>query len=245
MENLQPGQVILPNGPQPSGDGSPQPVRPAEVTEPTPTPSPLPEPSTPPATQMTAAPAVPKPEPNFYTGTAAPELSAQQQWVEPAPSFATPDTAEDDLNWTASEFMSHDKSLQWFAFLAVAAVAITIVAYLISKDKITAGIILFAAASFGVFATRKPRDQQYALSHSGLQLGSRFYSLHEFKSFSIVAEGTVTSMVLMPLKRFMPPLTLYVPPEMETQVADILAMNLPLEVHKADAVDSLLRRIHF
>jgi hypothetical protein len=49
----------------------------------------------------------------------------------------------------------------------------------------------------------------------------------------------------MPLKRFMPPLTVYLAPEMEEQIVDFLAQLLPFERHRQDAVDGLLKRIRF
>ena len=117
--------------------------------------------------------------------------------------------------------------------------------YLITKDKISAGIALFVALIFGVFAARKPRVQQYVLNAHGIIIGTKHYIFQNFKSFSITDDGATASVVFMPLKRFMPALTIYVVPDMEEQVIDFLSGLLPFEQHRQDAVDSFLKRIRF
>lgn len=118
-------------------------------------------------------------------------------------------------------------------------------AYLISHDKITTGVILLVMLGFGIAAARRPRTQQYRLSPGGLQIGGRAYSFHEFRTFSVTEDGSIVSIVFTPLKRFMPALTIYVAPDIEEQVVGFLSAFLPFERHKADAVDSLMRRIRF
>jgi hypothetical protein len=58
-------------------------------------------------------------------------------------------------------------------------------------------------------------------------------------------EGDIVSIVFMPLKRFSPPLTIYLTSGMADQVVDLLASILPIEQHKQDAFESLLKRIRF
>ncbi len=53
------------------------------------------------------------------------------------------------------------------------------------------------------------------MNRSGLQIGVKSYGFQDFKTFSIAEEGAIVSIVFMPLKRFMPPLTIYVAPDME------------------------------
>jgi hypothetical protein len=150
-----------------------------------------------------------------------------------------------ELSWVGEEFVAHDKNARWFIVLGGAGLLVTLVIYLATKDKFTTGIIIFTAIAFGLFAARKPKQQSYRLSGQDLQVGNKSYGLHDFKSFSADDEGGVTSVVFMPLKRFMPPLTIYVPQNIEHDVTSYLTAFLPFEARKADAVDSLMRRIHF
>ena len=225
MEEMQPGQVIQPHNstePAAPSDGAPEPVRPPEVSqEPAPSPNASPEPSAPPEQINT---------PQF------------QPQIEALASYEAP---QDDLSWTASEFIAHEKSAGWYGVLALGGVLLAAAIYWFTKDAITAGIILFAAIALGVFAARKPRTQQYALTSQGVHIGGKTYDFQAFKAFSVAPEGAITSIVFLPLKRFMPALTIYVAPEVEDQAIDYLADRLPVEPHKPDAIDSLLRRIHF
>jgi hypothetical protein len=149
------------------------------------------------------------------------------------------------ISWTAAEFVEHAKSPAWYAALAGSAVVIAALAYLISRDNITTGVIVLVMIGFGFFAARRPRTMSYALDAFGLQIGQKEYAFHEFKTFSVTEEAATISIVFMPLKRFMPPLVIYLAPDIETKVVDFLSAFLPYEPHEADVIESLMRRIHF
>jgi len=241
MNDTQPGQVIVPHEPDEApGDGAPKPERPDERPESAPNPGPAPEPE---ASDRAVA----------STAASGPPLQADTEaagWQfrqEPAESAAgmTPVGPPQDVSWTASEFIAHEKSAGWYALLVLGGLAATAVVYLLTKDKISTSVVLLAAIAFGFFAARKPRTQQYSLTGRGLQIGQKFYGFQDFKTFSVSEEGAIASIVFAPMKRFMPPLTIYVAPDIENSVVDFLSAYLPLEEHKADAVDSLLKRMRF
>jgi hypothetical protein len=149
------------------------------------------------------------------------------------------------LSWTASEFIHHQKTAGWYVMLGLAGIILAAVVFLLTRDMISTGVIIFAALIFGFYAGHKPRTLNYKLDDSGLTIGEKFYSYASFKSFAVAEEGAFSSIVLMPLKRFMPSLSLYYEPKDETKITDILALRLPVETHKRDAVDSLMHRIRF
>jgi hypothetical protein len=151
----------------------------------------------------------------------------------------------ENVSWTAAQFTEHEKSFGWYGALLLGGAAAAALIYFLTKDKITTGVIIFAVIAFGVFASRKPKSEEYAVSAEGLQVGQKLYAFHDFKTFSVVDEGNAASIVFMPLKRFMPPLTVYITPEVEDQVVDFLSVYLPFSEHKADAVEGFLRRIRF
>ena len=187
---------------------------------------------------MTATEAAPA-----STEAVAAEESGWSYNHDSAPA-AQPDIPE-QLTWTAAEFVEHPKSAGWYGLLALVGIVASVADYFITRDLFSSVIILFAAAAFGTFAARKPHEQQYGLDSHGVLIGNKAYSLQDFKTFSITEEGGVVSIVFMPLKRFMPPLTIYLAPEIEETVVNFLSSFLPLEQHKTDAVDSLMRRIRF
>lgn len=242
-DQLQPGQVISPHGadePAVPNTGAPEPERPIEpAAEPTPPPTPGLEPVADPVTVLAPNPDLPLP---------GAEVN-EAEWSFRTESDAIPGIPQPQLSgpltWMAAEFIEHEKSPQWYGLLALGGFAAAAIDYWITHDLFSTGVILFAVAAFGLFAARKPREQQYGLDAQGILVGNKVYQYHDFKTFSVIDEGKAISVVFMPLKRFMPPLTIYLTPDIEEKVLNFLSAFLPFEQHRADAVDSLLRRIRF
>lgn len=222
MDNMQPGQVIVPRS---SADSAQQPggAPPAQVPDdvpelPVPSPVAAPEPTNPNVAPATVAAA----SPDGVVG----------QFYRPAeterPQF-TDISVHDAITWTASEYIAHEKGAGWYVALVVGCLVAAVADYLLLKDKVSAVIIVLAAIGLPMVYARKPRTQQYALTTQGLQVGTKVYPLQDFKNFSVAEEGAIASIVLMPMKRFMPPLTVFVAPDMEDQIINFLGNILPLE----------------
>ena len=189
-------------------------------------PNPAPMPQTPPPAQV----------PQEMSGPEQPEFAA------PAPADFTGDT----LNWEAEEFAHNAKSSQWYSLSVVAALVIAAVVYFINRDIITAVIVFFAIIGLAFFSGRQPRVQQYSLSMQGVQVGSKWYDFADFQGFSIVADGPAArNILLIPLKRFMPLITINLPPDQEDAAADILGSVLPMQQRQGDPVDHFMRRLKF
>jgi hypothetical protein len=153
--------------------------------------------------------------------------------------------ADAPISWTASEFIAHEKKANWYGMLALCAFGLAALILLLTRDFISAIIVIFGAVLFGIYADRKPRQLPYQLSHHGLRIGSRHFELQQFRSFSVVQEGAFSSIVLMPLKRFAPITTIYYPPEDEDQIIDVLSTQLPYAEHSHDFIERLMHRIRF
>ena len=246
---MQPGQVIRPQStddPQPAPAG-PQPDRPEEEPEENPQPAPTPGPGSEPAAaeQPQSAPAIAAEAAHGDLSEPPAPEQPDTGWQFRPSTRGAQQSLPADITWTASEFISHEKNAGWYGALIVVGAVVAAGDYVLTKDWLSAGVIAFATVAFAALSARKPRTQQYALTHQGLQIGNKAYFFQDFKNFSITEEGAIASVVFMPLKRFMPPLTIYLTPDMEDQVVGFLSQVLPFEQHRADAVDSLMRRIRF
>ncbi|TAH36610.1 hypothetical protein EYC59_00325 [Candidatus Saccharibacteria bacterium] len=239
MEEFKPGQVVSPQG-DTTGAGNQQPVNPVPPAPPQPER---------PTEQLPTEVSVPTTETPL--AAAADQLPVADGWQYRPEELGAGDSEYDtidrtqEITWTAAEFVARDKSPTWYLALATAGVIASALIYWVTKDKITTAIIAFALFAFGLFAARKPKSQTYGLDARGLRIGQRLYSFTSFKSFAISEEGHTASLVFMPLKRFMPPLTIHVTPEVEDQAIDFLAHVLPFDQNHRDAVDSLMKRIRF
>ena len=150
-----------------------------------------------------------------------------------------------DVTWTASEFIAHDKTAGWYIGLMAVAILLAAAIYLLTSDPVSAAVIIVAALFLAYYGSHKPRQLEYHLDSEGIKVGERHYGYDAFRSFSVVPEGAFSSIVFMPLKRFALPLTLYYAPDDEEKIVSLLVDRLPLEEHRPDAVDSLMRRIRF
>lgn len=177
-----------------------------------------------------------------YTPTqpvATQPIQPQNPVEQPAPK------PEASIRWEASEFVDHEKNNNWFLLLGGAAIAVSVIVYLMSKSIFSSVVIFFAAAAFGVTAKQKPRTLQYSLLPTGIQVGEKRYRYDDFRSFSVVQEGALWSIILQPTKRFMPTLTIYIDPNDGEKIFDVLATQMPHEEHQLDSIDRFMKRIRF
>ncbi|HEX7963758.1 MAG TPA: hypothetical protein VF466_04170 [Candidatus Saccharimonadales bacterium] len=149
------------------------------------------------------------------------------------------------VEWSASEFIAHDKNPLWYVTLIVIAALVTGIIYFISRDIVSVVAIVVLASVFGVAASRKPRIVEYRLDRGGITVGRRFHPYGDFKSFAVIEEGVFASITLLPLKRFNLPLSIYFSPDDEHEIMDVIANHLPLQPGALDSLDRFMRNIHF
>jgi hypothetical protein len=149
------------------------------------------------------------------------------------------------VEWTASEFIDHDKGPLWYLALTGLTVLVCAGLYLLTRDIVTIIVVAILAAVLGVAAARKPRIVAYRLDRGGLSIGKSFHPYGDFKSFAVIDEGAFASITLLPLKRFNLPVSVYFSPEDERIILDIIANHLPLQPGALDSIDRLMRNIHF
>lgn len=236
-QNMAPSPV---KPPEPASPVAPKPVEESVAPVAQPIPAPLAEPAVAPPVAQTdpaqeAQPLIEQEAPKSLFRAEDEEIDAGQ----------TPKQEIEPISWTASEFVHHEKNVSWYTVLGGVSVLIAGAVYLLTKDVISAAVVVVAAFTLGFYGARKPKQLDYQLDASGLSIGSKHFRYGEFKSFSVAQEGAFSSIVLMPLKRFSQVTTLYFAPENETEIIKILSMTLPFEEHKKDAVDKLMHKIRF
>lgn len=152
---------------------------------------------------------------------------------------------DESVNWSASEFLAHDKGAGWYLTLVGIAALLAAVVYLLTKDVISTSVVIAAAALFGIYAGRRPKTLAYQLDGSGLSISDKFYSYGQFRSFAVMHDGGTESITFMPLRRFMPSLTIYFSPDNEQKIVELLSARLPMENGWRDPIDQFLHRIRF
>ncbi len=192
----------------------------------------------------------PKPQVQPPIGQSAGQVSSAT--VQHSPANVAPNqpkqgvSSENTIQWQASEFVDHQKTKGWFLLCGVGAVVLGAVIYLIAGHNILSTVVVVVAMlTFGIYAGQKPRTLTYALLPGVLKIGTKQYSYDDFKTFNVIQEGVLNGVVLQPLRRFMPPLTLYFAEEDGEKIFDILASHIPHEERAVDPIDNLMRRIRF
>jgi hypothetical protein len=182
-------------------------------------------------------------------GVQAPSGTEQSPDAESQPGAESqPEPASDDgqaVTWTASEFIAHDKPFGWYVALGLGAAVFAGLVYLVTRDLISVTVVLVATFLFGLYAGHKPRQMEYRLDANGLSVGQKRFGYDAFRSFAVLEEGAIPSIVFMPLKRFAVPTTIYYPPEEEDKIVGVLADRLPMEQRGHDAIDRLMHRIRY
>lgn len=179
--------------------------------------------------------------------------SQPQQSDNPSSSAVAGAPAETDpgrsskpaVTWTASEFVSHQKDTSWYAFFIGSLTGVVILIFLITRDIISSAVIGLAGILFIILAHHKPRELAYTLDDKGVTIGRKFYPYTQFKSFGLGREGVIGAINLMPLRRFMPELSIYYPPEEENKILAIISEHLPHDQREEQGVDRLLRKMKF
>jgi len=165
------------------------------------------------------------------------DMPQQPQSVTSAPHV--------DLSWEASEYIHHSKSPMWFAGFVGLMLVLLAVAYFLTHAWTFVILVVVMAVAIGVFATRPPRTLHYALTDAGIQIEQSGYHYSDFRAFGIINDGPLYSVMLIPVKRFMPAVNIYFDENDGEKIVDILGTRLPMEDLHLDAVDRLMRRLRF
>ena len=148
-----------------------------------------------------------------------------------------------EINWEASEYIHHEKSVGWYLLFGLGSAIIIGGTYLLLEDIISIIVVTLMSITILVFANRRPRALQYVLSDEGIKIDGRGYAYSSFKSFSIMQYGAVESIYLEPLERFMPPISVYYAPEQAEMITEMIGQYLPHRDREPDFVDRLVHRI--
>ena len=161
------------------------------------------------------------------------------------PTQAPERPASGTVKWTASEYIEHNKTSSWFGLALIVLVVAVAVIYLVTRDVLAAFMVAMAGIIFGVFSARSPRVLEYAVTAEGVQIGQKLYRYEELRSFAVNDDGPLPSILLIPLKRFLPPITVFYEPQTGDSIINVLASYLPFEHKQPDMVEKLMSHIRF
>ena len=170
-----------------------------------------------------------------------PEIEEQEPELEEAPAQAQ--STEEPVRWQAQEYIQHDKGTLWFvAFVLVSLGMMAIAIFVIKSITFNILVPVMAAALF-VYVNRPPRMIDYTLSRQGLHINDHLYPFAEFKGFGVIHDGKEYSILLLPVKRFKPGVSVYFPEAAGEAIVDMLGARLPMQTLHLDIIDRVIRKL--
>ncbi|HEY0964888.1 MAG TPA: hypothetical protein VGE13_00220 [Candidatus Saccharimonadales bacterium] len=191
-------------------------------------------------------------------------VATEPQWQQEAPAAKTESMTADEyenddtdvdgptelpeiqpINWQAQEYLQYDKSPAWYIVFGVIVCSLVGIAIFLQAWTFVALIPVMAVALV-VYAHRPPHVVNYAFSEKGLYINDMLHPMGEFKTFSVVqsANPEQNQLVLIPVKRFRPSMTIFFPSSIGEQLVDIVGAYLPSQPYKPDAVDKIIQKLH-
>lgn len=148
--------------------------------------------------------------------------------------------AEKVIQWSAKEHVTQERNVGWyFGLFGVAAVLVALAVW--QQQWTFIALIVVSVVALLVYVLRPPRELEYTLDDKGITESGKFFGYDSFKSFGVLQEGEVYSIVLIPRKRFSPRVTVYFPKEKGEEIVDAFGARLPMEEAKADLLDKLVK----
>lgn len=213
-----------------------------------------PQPTHPPVTELPAVPVVteaplepqtPPVEPVQPQPTATELVATPEASLLVSEPMGRPVETQSGLEWRASEYIEHEKSVKWFIVLGVVTLALAAVALFVMKNYTFALLLVVMGIAIAVWAKRPAAELFYRLEATGVRINDKFFSMHDFRSFGLLQDGALYAVQLLPTKRFSPGVTVYFPHELGEQIVDTLGASLPMEDLQPDWIDKISRKLNF
>jgi hypothetical protein len=178
-----------------------------------------------------------------------PESANQPGWQfseEAGPAAApAPRARNQGTSWRASEYIPHHRGFTWFLVLTFGIAGASALVFLLTRDIASTAAVAVVGVCFGVFALRQPQILDYTVDRTGVYIGQKFYPYNLFRSFSLLEEDAMPSVLFMPQHKFGLPITIYFALEDEKKIVEIIGSHLPHEERSVPPVDRLMSKIRF
>lgn len=177
-----------------------------------------------------------------------PQIQPQQsgwQFVSDENQSPPSQLQDTQISWTASEFVAYQKTAGWYFLMILGMLALAAIIFAVTQDWISTTSIILIGILFLAFASRKPRTLNYQITKDGIQIGEKLYAFNTLKSFAVIDEGSLHSVMLIPVQRFLPSISIYFDPQEEQKIVEAIGSYLPHEDRKQDAIDRFMHKIRF
>lgn len=146
-------------------------------------------------------------------------------------------------SWQAPEGVHVKREKSWYILFAIVVLALMALSIFVFKSITFTILIPVMATAVILLSAKPPRMINYAISAKGVYVADRLYDFSEFRAFGVMVDEQLSSVLLLPVKRFSPGLTIYFTAADGEKVVDMLGARLPMQEIKPDALDKFIRMI--
>jgi hypothetical protein len=152
---------------------------------------------------------------------------------------------DNTFSWNAPEFVHHPKNFAWYAQFTLVSLALAALIYFLTKSIVSISVVIVGTLLLAYYSAKEPQEITYSMNNRGITVRQKYYAYENFRSFSLVEEGTARSIVFMPQKRFALMLSIYYQVNDEEMIIGLLSTVLPMTEFSHDVVDRLMHHIRF
>lgn len=151
--------------------------------------------------------------------------------------------ATNTIVWKAYEFEYRKKSTDWFWYVGFIALLVAIGA--VYLENITfAAVIIIAAFALILEGGRPPREQVYAITRRGVQIGDLFLPYRDINSYTIHDDEYPPHLILDTNRALGPHILVPLKDVSLEELRDLLDDYLPEDSHEIPFSEHLARRIN-
>lgn len=167
--------------------------------------------------------------------------SPETQEFKPSPSDGIDLT--EPIAWNAPEGVRVQRGAVWYVIFAIVLAGLMALAILVFQNWTFAILLPIMAVALFVLSNNNPQTINYAISPKGIYIADTLHDFSEFRAFGLLHENDQHSILLLPVKRFSPGLTIYFSEAEGEKIVDMLGARLPMQEIKPDALEKFIRLI--
>lgn len=145
--------------------------------------------------------------------------------------------------WQAPDAIVGNKDKNWYIYFGIVVAVLVILSIMMRSWSFTFLIAVSAVSIILLRATSKVNQVTYSVSSKGFYIGSLLHEYHNFKSFGVLKENNIYSIIFIPRKRFSPSVSILFPQTEGEKIVDIVGAYLPMKEVKLDMIDEIVRKL--
>ena len=157
-----------------------------------------------------------------------------------------PDTPFDEsvIEWTAPEYIQHEKGIVWYLFAAVGLVLLCVYAIFTANWTLLVALVVIAGVYYWMHGFN-PKNINVKISRVGIQVNDKRYPYQNIDSFWIIYKPPhIKTLNLKSNSRFLPDITIQLNDQDPSEVREYLASQIREQEGKEETfVDSLIRTL--